>query len=182
MVSLKLVTPALGTVELSRVRRGIEWGKGEAAALPELGSLTSFLTPTDMTCVRLSLPYLPTPDAQAQDPELFDLARVGLGCLGVVAEVTLQVRAAVWDCGLGLALVACVWGGLGCLGMVAWWPCRCQPLWENGGVSRGEHLTAAPLPSWACLCTHYASAPAHIPALLTLCGPPPPRSAFRRIA
>lgn len=44
VVSMKLVTPALGTIELSRT----------------------------------------------QDPELFDLARVGLGCLGVVAEVTLQ--------------------------------------------------------------------------------------------
>jgi FAD/FMN-containing dehydrogenase len=29
---------------------------------------------------------------QDQDPELFQLAKVGLGCLGVVAEVTLQVR------------------------------------------------------------------------------------------
>lgn len=28
---------------------------------------------------------------QTQDPELFELAKVGLGCLGVVAEVTLQV-------------------------------------------------------------------------------------------
>ncbi|PSC76820.1 L-galactono-1,4-lactone dehydrogenase isoform A [Micractinium conductrix] len=44
VVALKLVTPALGTIELS----------------------------------------------EAQDPELFALAKVGLGCLGVAAEVTLQ--------------------------------------------------------------------------------------------
>lgn len=44
VVALKLVTPALGTIELSKT----------------------------------------------QDPELFDLAKVGLGLLGVVAEVTLQ--------------------------------------------------------------------------------------------
>ncbi|KAL4857423.1 L-galactono-1 [Chlorella vulgaris] len=44
VVALKLVTPALGTLELSK----------------------------------------------DQDPELFQLAKVGLGCLGVVAEVTLQ--------------------------------------------------------------------------------------------
>lgn len=44
VVAMKLVTPALGTIELSKT----------------------------------------------QDPELFELAKVGLGCLGVVAEVTLQ--------------------------------------------------------------------------------------------
>lgn len=44
VVSMKLVTPALGTIEVSKDK----------------------------------------------DPELFHMARVGLGCLGVVTELTLQ--------------------------------------------------------------------------------------------
>lgn len=40
------------------------------------------------------------------DPELFSMAKVGLGCLGVVTELTLKVRQALmqhmWGAGVGI--------------------------------------------------------------------------------
>ena len=59
------------------------------------------------------------PRLQSQDPELFQLAKVGLGCLGVVAEVTLQVSA--------------VLGQERCLLLLATSPiCLCPP-WHKQG-------------------------------------------------
>ncbi len=49
------------------------------------------LSLTPACCLCLTIPSFLLHCPQSQDPELFELAKVGLGCLGVVAEVTLQV-------------------------------------------------------------------------------------------
>lgn len=57
-------------------------------AHPAQGALSGLLS-----CIAqlVSVSSLTPSRPQTQDPELFELAKVGLGCLGVVAEVTLQV-------------------------------------------------------------------------------------------
>ena len=145
VVALKLVTPALGTIELSKVggcwqstqrssqagagrahRGAVRWvlaeRQGTASRRPAAASTRcapgisvqrgrpACLVFARSECIlagrlckgwHMHMHPLPHPTGtyttfsfarmQTQDPELFELAKVGLGCLGVVAEVTLQV-------------------------------------------------------------------------------------------
>lgn len=87
------------------------------------------------------------PCLQTQDPELFGLAKVGLGCLGVVAEVTLQVRAGLSSCQGGCEQAAA------CAGVAA------RPTFRQLGVVWVQFASSSPLPG--CDPTAPQCVPAH---------------------
>lgn len=83
---MKIITPAQGLLELSKVpwvTAGLKHVHGQAPAWSRCSAqwalLHVFCATNNPYCV-----------AQERNPELFDLARVGLGALGIVAEMTLQ--------------------------------------------------------------------------------------------